>query len=94
MEEGVCGAERGGGVVRREEGRVFYGVEDVEIGEGADDGEEDDSLYWCVRGVQRKRPQEKAHCKRAEFTRTISPTTFYLKLSLQIKNNRPRPPLY
>jgi hypothetical protein len=80
VEEGVRWAEGGWGVVLGEEGGVFDGIEDVEIGESADDGEEDDGFYGCVCCMEGKGPEEKAHRSRA-VSRTIAPTFLFETLT-------------
>ncbi|KDR72569.1 hypothetical protein GALMADRAFT_754079 [Galerina marginata CBS 339.88] len=49
------------GMRRVEEGRVLDGGEDVKVGEGADDAEENDSLNRRVGGVQREGAEKGAH---------------------------------
>lgn len=78
----MCWAQGGWGEAGGEEGGVLDGVEDVEVGEGADDGEEDDGLDGRVCGMEREGPEEKAHRRDGASSCRPVPQTF-------ISNSRP-----
>jgi hypothetical protein len=64
VEEGMGWTERDSRVGSRwgrEKGRVFDGVEDVEVGESAGNAEEDNGLDGRIGRVQRKRLQQDTH---------------------------------
>ena len=79
------------GVRRIEESRVFDCTQDIEVGEGADDGEEDNCLYRSVRCMERKRAEESTHL-------TVRRCRGQLQMShhsavIIVICERPRPPL-
>lgn len=101
-EEGMCRTEGwgriwciGGG----EEGGVFDGVEDVEIGKGADDAEEDDCFYGCIGCMKSEGLEKDAHdcCPVQDPARVreqpVVPftQTFLFHTTIPIRKHGPRP---